>query len=70
MRGFTRMVQKTNFRLLAAVRKKCGTQRNFANVIRKDGSYVSRVINGVWNLKEEEKVEWARLLKMTVEELF
>ena len=59
-----------NYKLLAAIEKKFDTQSIFASHLGINASIVSNVINGRYNLTENEKHSWADLLDSTVEYLF
>ncbi len=47
-----------------------GTQADFAQKIKKDESYVSRVVRGRRNITESEQDSWAGLLGYSRRDLF
>jgi plasmid maintenance system antidote protein VapI len=52
------------------MRSEYGTQRAFANAIGVDETRVSQVVNGRYNLTEEEMSAWAAVLKCSPELIF
>ena len=59
-----------NFELLKAIRVKGLRQQDFARLVGDHPSFVSRVINGWWNLDEARKIRYARVLGCRREDLF
>jgi len=59
-----------NYHLSNAIKRKFGTQEDFANAIGVDPTYVSLIVNGRRKLTGEKKERWAEKLGETVEELF
>lgn len=60
----------TNWELLRAVRERGLTQRDFARLVGEHESVVSRVINGIWNPRQEQKIRYAKALRRKPEDLF
>ena len=59
-----------NFKLLQAMREKGLRQRDFAKIVGDHESVISRIVNGVWNPSETQKIKYARALKRKVSEIF
>ena len=59
-----------NYYLSNAIKRKFGTQDDFAVAIGVSIWKVTRVVNGRTKLSAEDKVKWAEKLGGTVEELF
>jgi hypothetical protein len=63
--------RRKNFTLYEAILTRYGSQKTFAlEVLNRNESVVSRVVNNRENLEDEEQELWARLLGKTREELF
>ena len=59
-----------NFKLFKAIKEKGLTAREFSRLVGDDESYVSRIINGKWNIDEMRKIKYAKVLGKKVEALF
>lgn len=57
-------------RLKAAIIVKYGSQENFAEKMKLDPAYVSRVVNGRKILSGSDKLLWSRKLSRPLGELF
>jgi transcriptional regulator with XRE-family HTH domain len=56
--------------LVVALKERGLKQRDFARLVGDHETVVSRVINGIWNLDEERKIRYAKILKKKPEDLF
>jgi len=61
---------KINFALLKKIKLQGLRQRDFAQIVNEDESVISRVVNGVWNPSEAQRIRYARALKCKVSEIF
>lgn len=59
-----------NFSLLKAIRDNNLSQKEFARLVGDHETLVSRVVRGHWNLDEERKLRYAKVLKKKPSELF
>lgn len=59
-----------NIRLVVALKERGLKQRDFARLVGDHETMISRVVNGTWNLDEERKIRYARVLKKKPEDLF
>jgi len=59
-----------NFKFLQAIREKGLRQRDFAKIVGDHESVISRIVNGVWNPSEAQKIRYAKALKCKVGEIF
>lgn len=59
-----------NIRLVVALKERGLKQRDFARLVGDHETMISRVVNGTWNLDEERKIRYAKVLKKRPEDLF
>jgi plasmid maintenance system antidote protein VapI len=64
------LVMRFNFELMKAIKEKGLTQKSFAGLVGENEAKVSLVINGRLNLTDREKLKYASVLQMNVEDLF
>jgi len=62
--------RKKNKILEGAIEEKFGSQKAFSEVIGIDPSLISRTISYRWNLTNDEKKLWAKVLEKNMDELF
>ena len=63
-------ISKFNFALFKKIKMKGLTQRKLSKLVDGDQTKVSRVINGIWNLSEIEKAQYAKALECEVADIF
>jgi len=61
---------KQNLKLLQAIREDGLTQKEFAQRVGDDPSFVSRAVRGWFNLDSERKRKYSQVLGKPVRELF
>jgi len=59
-----------NINFLKAIRERNLSQKEFARLVGDHETLISRVVRGHWNLDEERKIRYAKVLNKKPEELF
>lgn len=63
-------MNKTNIKLLSAIRNKGMRQKGFAEAVGDHETFISRVINGWINLDEARKIKYSKILGCKVSDIF
>jgi transcriptional regulator with XRE-family HTH domain len=61
---------KPNAKLWAAIKERGLNQRQFSHLVKNHESVVSRIVTGQWHIDEERKFRYAKVLRVSADELF